>query len=64
MDELGRDVEHVHEQARALDVGEEVVPEPGALAGALDQPGDVGDHELAFGSSSSTPSTGESVVNG
>ena len=36
-------VEHVHEQRRALDVGEEAVPEPGALAGALDQAGDVGD---------------------
>ena len=42
-----RQVEHVHEQPRALDVGEEVVPEAGALVGALDQPGDVGDHELA-----------------
>ena len=36
------------EQARALDVGEEVVPEPGALARALDQPRDVGEHELAL----------------
>ena len=42
-----REVEHVHEQPRALDVREEVVAEPGALARALDQPGDVGDHELA-----------------
>ena len=40
-------VEHVHEQARALDVREEVVPEAGALARALDQPWDVGQHELA-----------------
>ena len=46
--ELGRDVEHVHEQARALDVGEEVVAEARALAGALDQAGDVGEHELAL----------------
>ena len=46
--QLGRDVEHVHEQARALDVREEVVPEPGAVAGALDQPGDVGDDQLAL----------------
>ena len=46
--QLGRDVEHVHEQARALDVGEEVVAEPGALARALDQAGDVGDHQLAL----------------
>ena len=42
-----REVEHVHEQSRALDVGEEVVPEAGALARALDQSGDVGEHELA-----------------
>ena len=43
-----REVEHVDEQPRALDVGEEVVAEPGAVAGALDQPGDVGEHELAL----------------
>ena len=42
-----RQVEHVHEQARAFDVGEEVVSEPDAVARALDQPRDVGDHELA-----------------
>ena len=38
-----REVEHVDEQPRALDVREEVVAEPGAVARALDQPGDVGD---------------------
>ena len=37
----------MHEQPRALDVREEVVAEAGAVAGALDQAGDVGDHELA-----------------
>ena len=37
----------MHEQAGALDVGEELVPEPGAGARALDQPRNVGDHELA-----------------
>ena len=42
-----REVEHVHEQPRALDVREEVVSEPGAGACPLDQPGDVGDDELA-----------------
>ena len=64
--ELRREVEHVHEQPRALDVREEVVAEPGAVAGALDQARDVGDDQLAFApaSRSSTPSTGESVVNG
>ena len=58
-----RQVEHVHEQPRALDVRQEVVPEPGAAARALDQPRDVGDHELAV-VRSSVPSTGSSVVNG
>ena len=42
-----RQVEDVDEQPRALDVGEELVPEAGAVARALDQPGDVGDDELA-----------------
>ena len=43
-----REVEHVDEQPRALDVREEVVAEPRAVAGALDQPRDVGQHELAL----------------
>ena len=38
-----REVEHVDEQPRALDVREEVVAEAGAGARALDQPGDVGE---------------------
>ena len=42
-----REIEHVHEQPRALDVGQEVVPEARAAAGALDQARDVGQHELA-----------------
>ena len=42
---LGR-VDHVQEQPRALEVGEELVAEPDALARALDQAGDVGDGEL------------------
>ena len=41
------EVEHVDEQPGALDVGEELVSEPGAGAGALDQARDVGDHQLA-----------------
>src|SRR5665647_3381976 len=36
-------VEHVHQQRRALDVRQEAVPQPGALAGSLDESGDVGD---------------------
>ena len=41
-------VEHVQEQAAALDVSEELVAEPRALAGALDQARDVRQHELAL----------------
>ena len=35
------------EHRAALDVGEELVAEAGALGGALDQPGDVGEDGLA-----------------
>ena len=45
-DVLGH-VDHVHEQPRALEMREELVPEADALARALDQPGNVGDGELA-----------------
>ena len=41
-------VENVHQQAAALDVGEELVAEPGAGAGPLDQARDVSEHELAL----------------
>ena len=37
----------MHEHPRALEVSEELVAEPDALARALDQPGHVGDDELA-----------------
>ena len=39
-------VDHVDEQPGPLEVGEEVVAEPHPVAGALDQPWDVGDGEL------------------
>jgi hypothetical protein len=42
---LGR-VDHVDEQPRALEMGEELVAEPGSLGRALDQAGDVRDREL------------------
>ena len=44
--QLWGDIEHVHEQPGALDMGEELVPEARAGAGALDQPGDVRDDQL------------------
>ena len=42
-----RDVHEVQQQPRAREVSQELVPEPGALGGALDQPRDVGEHEAA-----------------
>ena len=42
---LGR-VDDVQEHPGTFEVGEELVPEPDALARALDQPGDVGNYEL------------------
>ncbi len=38
----------MHQQARALNVREELMAQPGALARALDQAGDVGHHQLAL----------------
>ena len=46
LDVLLRRVDHVQEQPRALEMGEELVPEPDPLARALDQAGDVRDGEL------------------
>ena len=45
--DIARRIDDVHEQARALEVGEELVAEADALARALDQTGHVGDDELA-----------------
>src|SRR5581483_7967916 len=42
-----RRVDDVHDEARSLDVTQELLSEAGALARSLDEPGDVGDHELA-----------------
>ena len=44
---LGIDGDHVHERVGALEVREERVAEPDAVGGALEQPGDVGDGQLA-----------------
>ena len=38
----------MHEQPRALDVAQEARPQPVTLVGALDEPGDVGQHEALF----------------
>ena len=39
------EINHVQQQAGAREVAQELVAEAGALGGALDQPGDVGEHE-------------------
>ena len=53
------------EEARALEVREELVAEAGAVGRALDEPGDVGDRELPrVRARRPTPSTGSIVVNG
>src|SRR5690606_34624903 len=44
-----RDVHQVQQQPRALHVAQEQAAQPGAVGGALDQSGDVGDHEAAAG---------------
>ena len=41
-----REVEQHHQHPRALDVAQEAVAEAAALGRALDEPGDVGEHEL------------------
>ncbi len=46
--DLAAEGDEVNEQPAALDVGEELVTEPDPLGGALDQAGDVGEHELAL----------------
>ena len=38
----------MEQHAGALDMAEESRPEPGAFVGILDQPGNVGQHELAI----------------
>ncbi len=43
----GRHVHQVQQQVRALQVAQELVPEARAFGRALDQAGDVGDHERA-----------------
>ena len=60
----GGGVDHVEQQAGPLEMREELVAEADALARTLDQPGHVGDDELAPVGDSTVPSTGSSVVNG
>jgi len=43
-----RQIHQVKQQARALQVAQELMAEPGAFGRALDQSGDVGDHEAAI----------------
>ena len=58
-----RHVDDVHQRGAALDVAQEVVAEAAALAGALDQPGHVGDGERVS-PAVTTPRFGTRVVNG
>ena len=44
---LARALDEVEEDAAALDMAEEAVAETGTLVRALDQAGNVGEHELA-----------------
>ena len=48
VDVLAGEVEHQAQDPRPLDVAEELVTEPLALAGALDETGNVGDDELGI----------------
>ena len=62
-----RDIDQVHQQARALDVAEKLRAEAGAFVGAFDQAGDVGDDEADFvfaSPTATTPRFGCRVVNG
>ena len=56
-------VDDVDQRCTALDVPEEVVPEPATLAGALDEAWDVGDR-VRGAPAVTTPRLGTSVVNG
>ena len=58
-----REVEHVHEQPAALDVREELVPEPRAALAPSIRPG-MSAITSWRSSRSSVPSTGSIVVNG
>ena len=60
----GGEVEQQHEHPGPLDVAQELVAEAPALAGALDEAGEVGDDELVSSSRRTTPRFGSSVVNG
>jgi hypothetical protein len=43
----GGEIDHVQQQAGALQVLEKAMAEPGAFGGTLDQAGNVGDDEAA-----------------
>ena len=54
----------MQEQPRAREVAQELVAEPRAFGGALDQARDVGDDEARVSPTRTTPSDGLSVVKG
>jgi hypothetical protein len=55
--------DQMQQHPAALDMAEEAVTEAVALMRAFDQPGNVGEHELAV-DTRTTPRPGCSVVNG
>ena len=62
---IGIPGDDVKQHARALDVAQELKPKALALCCALDEAGDVGDHEVALvAAATTTPRLGTSVVNG
>ena len=60
---FARAVDEMQQHAAALDMAEEAVAEAGALVRALDQAGNVGEHEFAR-SARTTPRPGWRVVKG
>ena len=60
---LAGDVDQMQQHAAALDMAEEARAEAGALMGALDEAGNVGEHEIVA-VAPTTPRLGWSVVKG
>ena len=63
-DVLAGGIDQMQQHAAALDMAEEARAEARALVRALDQAGNVGQHEIQSGWSRTTPRLGCSVVKG